>query len=71
VLKALDLRETTYGWAVELIVRSARRGYRVVEVPVSYHPRLGRSKISGTLRGTVGAGYGILSGVLKYRLRRS
>lgn len=71
VLPALDLRETTYGWAVEVIVRGALGGHRLVEVPVSYHPRIGRSKISGTLRGTVGAGYGILSGVLKHWLRRS
>ena len=70
-LRAMELRETTYGWAVEMIVRGARRGYRVVEVPVSYYPRIGRSKISGTLRGAIGAGYGILSGVLKYRLRRA
>jgi hypothetical protein len=68
-LRALDLRETTYGWAVEIIVRGALRGYRLVEVPVSYYPRIGRSKISGTLRGALGAGYGILSSILKSRLR--
>lgn len=69
VLQNLALRETTYGWAVEIIVRGARRGYRIAEVPVSYFPRIGRSKISGTVRGAVGASYGILSGVLKYRFR--
>src|SRR5499427_2165864 len=41
VLRSLDLREMTYGWAVELVTRGARAGYRIVEVPVSYHPRIG------------------------------
>jgi glycosyltransferase involved in cell wall biosynthesis len=69
VLRALDLREMTYGWAVELVTRGAMRGYRVVEVPVSYHPRIGVSKISGTLRGSIGAAWCILSGILRNRLR--
>ena len=69
LLRALDLRETTYGWPVEMIAKAARRGARVMEVPVSYHPRLGRSKISGTLRGSIGAAWGLLGGVLRYGLR--
>jgi len=69
VLRALDLREMTYGWAVELVTRGAMRGYRVVEVPVSYHPRIGVSKISGTLRGSIGAAWCILAGIVKHRLR--
>jgi glycosyltransferase involved in cell wall biosynthesis len=68
VLRALDLREMTYGWAVELVTRGARRGYRVVEVPVSYHPRIGVSKISGTMKGSIGAAWYILSGIVKNRL---
>jgi glycosyltransferase involved in cell wall biosynthesis len=68
VLRALDLREMTYGWAVELVTRGARRGYRVVEVPVSYHPRIGVSKISGTVKGSIGAAWYILSGIVKNRL---
>jgi glycosyltransferase involved in cell wall biosynthesis len=67
VLRALDLREMTYGWAVELVTRGAAQGYRVVEVPVSYHPRIGVSKISGTWRGSIGAGWCILSGIVKNR----
>jgi len=70
VLRALDLREMTYGWAVELVTRGAVRGYRVVEVPVSYHPRIGVSKISGTLKGSIGAAWYILSGIVKNRLRQ-
>lgn len=70
VLRALALEEMTYGWAVEMILKSALAGYRVVEVPVSYHPRIGKSKISGTLKGTVGAGWFILSLIVRYYFRR-
>ncbi len=66
VFQALDLREMTYGWPVEAIVRAARRGYRVREVPVSYRPRIGTSKISGTLRGSVLAGYRMLRAIVRY-----
>ena len=69
VLRSLELREMTYGWAVELVTRGAMRGHRVVEVPVSYHPRIGVSKISGTWRGSIGAAWYILTGIVKYRLR--
>jgi glycosyltransferase involved in cell wall biosynthesis len=68
VLRALAVREETYGWAVELPTRAARHGYRVVEVPVSYFPRIGVSKISGTIRGTLGAAWHILAGVVKNRI---
>ena len=44
------------------------RGYRILEVPVSYHPRIGVSKISGTLRGSAGAAWYILTGIVKNRL---
>jgi glycosyltransferase involved in cell wall biosynthesis len=70
VLRALALEETTYGWAVEMILKGALAGFRVVEVPVSYHPRIGKSKISGTLKGTVGAGWFILSLIVRYYFRR-
>jgi glycosyltransferase involved in cell wall biosynthesis len=70
VLHALALEETTYGWAVEMILKGTLAEYRVVEVPVSYHPRIGKSKISGTLKGTVGAGWFILSLIARYYFRR-
>jgi glycosyltransferase involved in cell wall biosynthesis len=66
-LTALGLRESTYGWPVEMIVKGARRGLRITEVPVSYHPRIGSSKISGTLRGSIGAGWGIFGAILRYQ----
>jgi glycosyltransferase involved in cell wall biosynthesis len=70
VLHALDLQETTYGWAVEMILKGALAGFRVVEVPVSYYPRIGKSKISGTLKGTIGAAWFILNLIVRYYFRR-
>ena len=70
VLRALELEETTYGWAVELILKGAIRGFRIVEVPVSYRPRIGKSKISGTFKGTVGAAWFILSRIVRYYFHR-
>jgi glycosyltransferase involved in cell wall biosynthesis len=69
VLHSLALEEVTYGWAVEMILKGAMAGFRVVEVPVSYYPRIGKSKISGTLKGTVGAGWFILSRIVRYYFR--
>jgi len=69
VLRALALKEMTYGWAVEMILKSALAGFRVVEVPVSYYPRIGKSKISGTVKGTAGAAWFILSLIVRYYLR--
>ena len=69
-LRQLGLEETTYGWAVEIILKSALARFRIVEVPVSYFPRIGKSKISGTLRGTIGAAWFILSLIVRYSFRR-
>jgi glycosyltransferase involved in cell wall biosynthesis len=71
VLRQLALHEDTYGWAVEMILKGALGGFRIIEVPVSYYPRIGKSKISGTLRGTIGAAWFILSRIVLYRLRRA
>lgn len=71
VLRALDMREMTYGWPTEMIVKAIRRGYRVIEVPVHYRPRLaGRSKISGTITGTFLAACFILGTTLRYAISR-
>lgn len=67
LLLALDMREMTYGWSTEMLVKASRAGYRIVELPVDYHRRAGgRSKVSGTLRGTLRAGWCILATVLRY-----
>ena len=70
VLRKLALEETTYGWAVEMILKGTLHGFRVVEVPVSYHPRIGKSKISGTVTGTLGAAWFIFSRILLYYVQR-
>jgi glycosyltransferase involved in cell wall biosynthesis len=70
VLRALALDQMTYGWAVEMIIKGALAGYRIAEVPVSYYPRIGKSKISGTMKGTIGAGWFILSLIVRYYFRR-
>jgi len=70
VLRELTLEETTYGWAVEMILKGALQGFRIVEVPVSYYPRIGKSKIGGTVRGALGAAWFILSLIVRYYFRR-
>jgi glycosyltransferase involved in cell wall biosynthesis len=70
VFRVLALEETTYGWAVEMILKGALRGFRIVEVPVSYYPRVGKSKISGTISGTVGAAWFIFTRILRYYFRK-
>ncbi|MCA8955822.1 MAG: glycosyltransferase family 2 protein [Planctomycetes bacterium] len=69
-LVELAMRDPDYGWTVEMQVRARLRGLRVVEIPVRYRARVGSSKITGTLRGTVGASYKILRTIFAYRLRR-
>lgn len=70
LLRELHMQETTYGWPTEMIVKAARRKARIVEVPVSYRSRLsGRSKVSGTIRGTLLAGWYILGVTFRYAWR--
>lgn len=59
-LEQLRMRDRNYGWTVEMQIRAARLGLRGAEVPVSYRTRIGESKVSGTLRGTLGASRKIL-----------
>lgn len=54
-LTGLGLRDRRFGWPLEMVVRAAEDGWRIGEAPVSYAPRIGRSKVTGTLRGTVRA----------------
>jgi glycosyltransferase involved in cell wall biosynthesis len=62
----LGMEDPNFGWTAELQVKALRHGLRVVEVPVSYRKRIGVSKITGTLKGTVMAGYKILWTVFRY-----
>lgn len=68
-LRALDMRDRDFGWTVEMQVKAARAGLRCAEVPVSYRRRVGRSKITGTVRGTVLASRKILGTILAEALR--
>jgi hypothetical protein len=60
------MEDRTWGWTVEMQVKSIRERLRIVEVPVSYRKRIGKSKISGTLAGSVKAGTKIIWTILKY-----
>lgn len=63
-LIALEMKDKTYGWTVEMQLKAAKKGYKTTEVPVKYRKRIGKSKVSGTVKGTIMAGYKILSLVL-------
>lgn len=63
----LDMIDTTYGWTVEMQIKAAKQKLNYLEVPVSYRKRIGKSKVSGTIKGTIGAGYKILTTIAKYR----
>lgn len=65
-LKSLKMEDKTYGWTVEMQLKAAKKGLKVCEVPVNYKKRIGVSKVSGTVKGTIGAGYKILSWIFKY-----
>lgn len=75
-LERLHMCDLTYGWNAEMQVKAIIEGLRIVEVPVRYRRRIGRSKISGTVKGTVLAGGRIIGTILQYyprflRSRRS
>jgi len=70
-LEVLGMREQTYGWNVEMQMRAARAGLRILEVPVSHRRRAGgESKVSGTLRGTFLAGARILATLGRVAMER-
>lgn len=65
-LLELNMRDTTYGWTVEMQLKAAKMKLSCLEVPVRYRKRVGFSKISGTIKGTFMAGYKILYTIIKY-----
>jgi glycosyltransferase involved in cell wall biosynthesis len=66
VLEALGMKEETYGWNLEMQMRAARAGLRILEIPVNHRCRTGgQSKVSGTLRGTFVAGTRIIATLLR------
>jgi glycosyltransferase involved in cell wall biosynthesis len=69
-LRRLDMRDRSFGWTVEMQLKAARHGLRVRGVPVDYRPRVGRSKVSGTLLGSVRAGARILGTIARHAFGR-
>ena len=65
-LQALNMVDPNFGWTVEMQIKAARAGLRFREVPVDYRPRIGFSKITGTINGTIRAGYKILLTIFRY-----
>ena len=65
-LLALDMRDRTYGWTVEMQLKAAKARMKTTEVAVDYRKRIGFSKISGTLKGTLSAGYKIIITIFRY-----
>jgi|SRR5581483_803058 len=68
-LERIGMTDRNFGWTVEMQIKAIRHGLRIVEVPVSYRVRIGRSKISGTVKGTVLAGAKILYTIFKHAIR--
>ncbi len=66
-LVEINMQDTTYGWTVEMQLKAAKLKMKIIEVPVNYRKRIGFSKISGTVKGTVLAGYKIITTIFKYR----
>lgn len=69
-LRGLGMAHPTYGWPIEMVVKAAKRGFRIVEIPVDYRRRVGRSKVTGTVRGSLLAGYHLIATVLRYAWER-
>lgn len=65
-LSDLDMQQMTYGWPVEMVVKAARKGLRIKSVPIRYRRRIGHSKVTGTIRGTILAAYYFFIVPLKY-----
>jgi len=65
-LSDLDMQQMTYGWPVEMVVKAARRGLRIKSVPINYRRRIGESKVTGTIRGTLLTTYYMFLVPLKY-----
>lgn len=65
----LNMEDKTYGWTVEMQLKALKKKYNYTEVPVKYRNRIGVSKVSGTVKGTIFAGVKILSWIFKYSLK--
>jgi hypothetical protein len=68
-LLALNMQDKTYGWTVEMQLKALRQNLKYIEIPVKYRKRIGVSKVSGTIRGTIMAGCKILGWIFKYSFK--
>jgi len=68
-LARMDMEDKTFGWTVEMQIKALRLGLRSVEVPVSYRKRVGVSKVTGTVSGTLKASYRILFTIARHALK--
>ncbi|MEE9362641.1 MAG: glycosyltransferase family 2 protein [Cellulophaga sp.] len=68
-LLALEMNDKTYGWTVEMQLKALRKKLKYTEVPVRYKKRIGVSKVSGTVKGTIFAGIKILGWIFKYSIK--
>ncbi len=68
-LMAINMIDKNYGWTVEMQIKAAKHQLKATEVPVSYRQRIGVSKVSGTIKGSIMAGYKILLLIFKYAVR--
>ena len=68
-LLSLNMEDPTYGWTVEMQLKILKKGYSYTEIPVKYRNRIGVSKVSGTVKGSIFAGIKILTWILKYSFK--
>lgn len=66
----INMVDQDFGWTVEMQVKAAKHGLQCKEVPVTYRKRVGVSKVTGTLRGTLMAGYKIIWTIFKYAIQK-
>ena len=68
-LMALKMEDKTYGWTVEMQLKALKQQLTYLEIPVRYRNRIGVSKVSGTIKGTIFAGIKILTWIFKYSFK--
>ncbi|NIO05340.1 MAG: glycosyltransferase [Proteobacteria bacterium] len=68
-LLSFGMEQMTFGWPVEMLVKAAKRRARIKEVPIDYHKRMGTSKVSGTIKGSLLAGYYMLWIPVRYIIK--
>lgn len=68
-LLALHMIDQDYGWTIEMQIKAIKHGLKITEVPVNYKKRIGTSKVSGTVKGTIMAGYKIFWTIIRYRYK--